>query len=495
MRMHSLVLLCVLSSGAAAAQSMEGMHHDHGAMQMQQPVHVEEKQDSAALSYPMQQVQEPEALDFRTGEALPAPELLKDIMNKPAMTLAEWLDLAEAHQPSLIEARAAVTRSEQQARQLALPPNPVVGYSGEHIRGGSYHGGEQGAFLSQEIVMGRKLALRRDVARAEGKANDVGVEVQRARVHNDVAQRFFDTLSAQMSVTLHDRMLKRAEDAQANAHELMRVGQADAADVLKAEIQAEQAKMEFVEAQRIFLASFGRLAATAGMPAMSAQPLDGKLTEPPQMDVQNLLQTSVDDSPAVKQAMASVATAEAQMKSAKRESVPDIKLSAGEWYSGERLDGTSKAAGWMGFAQAGVQLPLWNRNQGNVGAAKAELSRAQASVVRTQLWTRERAEPIAQQYEQAKFAAERYRTQMLPRARRAYELEVMKYQQMGQAYPKVLEAQAMVYELQLGYVKALHDEWSAAIALENFTLDGALEKPSSIGSDDAMRNLPTGAGN
>jgi len=486
MKMHSLVLICVLCSGAAAAQSMEGMHHDHGAMQMQQ--RASPNNAKQGIEYPVQQVQEPEALEIRTGEDLPVPELLKDVAGKPAMTLAQWLDLAEAHQPSLLEARTAVTRSEQQARQLALPPDPVVGYSGEHIRGGNYHGGEQGAFLSQEIVLGRKLALRRDVARAEGKANEVGVEVQRARVHNDVAQRFFDALSAQVSVTIHDRMLKRAEDAQVNAHELMRVGQADAADVLKAEIQAEQAKMEFVEAQRIFLASFVRLAATAGIPAMGAQPLDGKLTEPPQMDVQDALQKSVGDSPAVKQSLASVAMAEAQVKSAKREAVPDLKITAGEWYSGERLDGTNKAAGWMGFAQAGVQLPLWNRNQGNVGAA-------QASVVRTQMWTRERAEPIAQQYEQARFTAERYRKQMLPRARRAYELEVMKYQQMGQAYPKVLDAQAMLYELQLGYVKALHDEWSAAIALENFTLDGALEKPLTVGSDDGMRNLPTSAGN
>lgn len=486
---HRLVLVCVLCSSAAAAQSMESMHHDHAAVQAQPPA------DASSIAHPMQTVQEPEALTLRTGENLPAPELLNEIANKPAMTLAQWLDLAEAHQPSLIEARAAVARSEQQARQLALPPDPVVGYSGEHIRGGSYHGGEQGVFLSQEIVMGRKLALRRNVARAEGKANEVGVEVQRARVHNDVAQRFFDALSAQMSVTIHDRMLKRAEDAQTNAHELMRVGQADAADVLKAEIQAEQSKMDFVEAQRMFLASFARLAATAGVPAMSAQGLDGTLTEPPQIDVQEILHTTVADSPAVKQSQASVAVAEAQVKSAERESIPDVKVTAGEWYSGERLDGINKATGWMGFAQAGVQLPLWNRNQGNVGAAKADLSRAQAAVVRTQLWTRERAEPIAQQYEQSRFAAERYRTQMLPRARRAYELEVMKYQQMGQAYPKVLDAQAMLYELQLGYVKALHDEWSAAIGLENFTLDGALEKPSSVGSEDGMRNLPTSAGN
>lgn len=474
--MRLLALSSVVLAASAAGQAM-----DHHGMTMPQASPQKVEDASGSMSYPVNTVQEPEALELRTGEMLPAPELLTDVMKRPAMTLQEWLEFAEAHQPSLLEARAAVAHSEQQARQAALPPNPTIGYSGEHIRGGSYHGGEEGAFFQQEVVLGRKLALRRDALRAEGRANEMGVEVQRARVRNDVAQRFFDTLRAQTEVTLRDRMLQRSLDAETNAHELMRVGQADAADVLKAEISAEQAKIEFSEAQRVFLASFAQLAATAGKPGMDAQPVGGKLTEPPVLDVALLAGATTEDSPAVQQAQAAVAVAEARVQAAKREAMPNLTVTAGEWYSGERLDGTNKAAGWMGFAQAGVQVPLWNRNQGGVGAAKAEVSRAQASVVRTQLNTRARVATVAQQYEQARFTADRYRTQMLPRARRAYELEVMKYQQMGQTYAKVLDAQGMLYSLQLGYVKALQAQWSAAISLQNFALDGALDSPSIAG--------------
>jgi len=507
---RSLFLACVLSA-SAVAQSMP-MQHDHSAMQHTDPaadmpgmqhdhVSMETQKDSQdmssmqqkptnadvqSLTYPMNEVQELEALEMRTGSHLPAPELLRDVMQRKTMSLADWLDLAEEHHPSLIEARAAVARSEQQARQLALPPNPIVGYSGEHIRGGNYHGGEQGGFLSQEIVLGRKLALRRDVKRAEGHANEYAVEIQRARIHNDVAQRFFDALAGQAQVTLSQRVLGMANDAEANAHELMRVGQADAADVMKAELAAEQAKMDFVQSQRTFLAAFTQLAATAGRVEISACPLDGKLVEPPQIDVKEVVQRDVEKSPAVQQAQAAVVVADAKLKLSRREPVPNLQVTAGEWYSGERVDGTNRAAGWMGFAQVGVQLPLWNRNQGNVGAAKAELSAAHAAVIRTQLQTRERAEPLAQQYEQARFAADRYLTQMLPRARRAYELEVTKYQQMGQTYAKVLEAQAMLYQLQMGYVRALHDQWSVAIALENFALDGALSAPATVNAADAV---------
>jgi cobalt-zinc-cadmium efflux system outer membrane protein len=173
-------------------------------------------------------------------------------------------------------------------------------------------------------------------------------------------------------------------------------------------------------------------------------------------------------------------------------------VKAGEWYSGEELsDADGKKTGWMSFAEIGVNLPIWNRNQGNVAAAKVVADRAHQDFLRTQLWTKNRAEPFAQEYERARFTAERYRTEMLPRARRAYQLEVMKYQQMAQPYPKALAAQQLLFTLQLGYITALHNEWRAATELQNYTLEGALDQPMSRGSDDTTRNLPdaTGGGN
>jgi cobalt-zinc-cadmium efflux system outer membrane protein len=140
-----------------------------------------------------------------------------------AMKLTDFFELAEKNNPTLRQALNNADRSREQGHQLSLPPNPTIGYSGEHIRGGSYHGGEQGAFFQQELVLGRKLVLRRDIYRAEGKANDLAVDIQKARVHNDVAKAFFDALAAQASVVIHDRLLKAAFDTETNSHELERI--------------------------------------------------------------------------------------------------------------------------------------------------------------------------------------------------------------------------------------------------------------------------------
>ena len=459
--------------------------------------------DASSIKLPIQELQEPEAAGFHTGSDLPAPELLREVVSRQPMTVESFLEMADKNNPTLAQAQRNVDRSSQQARQVGLPPDPLVGYSGDHIRGGAYNGGEQGAFFSQVFVLGRKLALRRDVYRAEGRSNELAVEIQRARVHGDVARAFFDALTAQQSVVVHDRLLKVALDAETNSHELERIGQADASAVLMAGIASEQAKIDFVNAQRMFLASFTQLATYAGQAALTPHPLTGSLVEPPELDAEGMVVTDMQQSPFVKQAQANVAVAEARLKSARREPVPNLNVKAGEWYSGEDLGSTNIQAarstniqaGPMSFVEASVQLPLWNRNQGNIQAAQVELERAHQDVTRTQLVTRNRAEPYAQQYQTARFTAERYRTEMLPRARRAYELEVTKYQQMALAYPHVLTAQHMLFTLQLSYLQALNEEWRAAIALQNYTLMNGLDEPMSIGRDTTESNLPTGGSN
>ncbi len=450
--------------------------------------------DQGSIKVPIQELQEPEAIDFRTGGDVPAPELLGDVVQREPLTLEQFLAFADKANPTLAQAQRNVDRSAQQARQVSLPPDPILGYSGDHIRGGEYHGGEQGAFFTQEFVLGHKLALRRDIYRAEGRSNQYALEVQRARVHNDVARAFFDTLAAQQAVILHDRLLKVALDTDTNTHELARIGQVDAAAILTAEVAAEQARVEFLHAQRLYLAHFARLATYAGQHALEVHPLKGALVEPPAFDPEAYVRRDVEESPLVKRAQADEALGEARLKDARRERVPNLNVTAGEWYGGEELTRSTNHVGFESFAQAGVQLPLWNHNQGNVEASQILLDRAHRDVERTKLWTQSQTEPLAQDYQTARFTAERYRTEMLPRARRAYELEVTKYQEMSAEYPPVLAAQRMLFTLQLGYTEALNQEWRAAIALQNFALMNGLDEPISTGTDSTTINLPTAPG-
>ena len=446
-------------------------------------------------THPTMTLQEPEHAEKHTGAELPAPDLLKDVASRPAMALADFEALAEANNPTLKQSNALVRRSQEQARQAGLYPNPSAGYQGEQIRGGSYGGGEQGGFIQQTIILGGKLGLRRDIYERQSKSDQIGVEVQTSRVHNDVQQAFYDALTAQAEVKLRQRLLRLALDAVNTVHQLANVGQADAPDILQTEVESEQAKMDDEAAQREYLTTFHTLASRVGKTELPVSPLQGDLEQLPDLNAEQIADRVVSDSPTVKRAEQEVAVAQARLKDAKREVVPDLELRGGEQYNGEQVSTNPvKPAGAQSFATVGIDIPLWNRNQGNSEAAKAELERAEEEVTRERLRLRQQAEPMAQSYLSARFQADRYKTQLIPRAARAYQLYLEKYQNMAQAYPQVLVSQRTLFQLQIGYLKVLHHAWQSATSLENYTLSGALDAPISDGSPATSINPPNRGG-
>ncbi len=250
--------------------------------------------------------------------------------------------------------------------------------------------------------------------------------------------------------------------------------------------------MQFVHAQRSYLQAFASLTAIAGAEALPASPLVGDVEAPPTVDAEQQVARLTTQNPTLERAQQRVAVAQAQLKSAQREPVPNLTVKAGEWYSGEQLGSTNIPAGPMSFVEAGVNLPLWNRNQGNIEAAKVDLERAQEDVTRTRLILRWQAEEFTQDYQSACFEAERYRDELLPRARRAYQLYLMKYQQMASAYPQVLLSQQALFQLQMQYLAALGLEWSDTLSLENRMLEGGVAQSESDAPGSPTMNLPDG---
>ena len=147
-------------------------------------------------------------------------------------------------------------------------------------------------------------------------------------------------------------------------------------------------------------------------------------------------------------------------------------------YNHETLGSVPFAKGWEGTAEVAVQVPLFNRNQGNVGAARADVDRAGQEKKRIALTLRERAASAVDQYANARLMAMEYRDEMLPRAKKAYGLMVERYGQMLASYPRVLDTQRKLFELQIEYISTLESVWTNGIALQGFLLTDGLEAPA-----------------
>src|SRR5438445_7312736 len=315
------------------------------------------------------------------------------------ITLEELQQMALQNNPTFRQSAANIQASEGRKKQSGLYPNPTVGYQGEQIRGGSFRGGEQGFFVQQDIVLGGKLGLNRQIFDQELKQAETEAEEQKLRVVTNVRMSYIQALAAQQTLELRNNLSKLADDAVETSHQLANVGQADAPDVLESEVEAQQAQLAVTMAEKNQQRVWTALAAVVGNPRLPLMRLEGKLEDMPSVNADELVETIVNESPAVKIAELGVKRAVAFLVREKREPIPDLQLRGGMQQNGELLSAPNgRAVGLQGFADVGVRIPIFDRNQGNIASAKADAERARREVDRVKLLLRERAASVVQHY-------------------------------------------------------------------------------------------------
>ena len=401
------------------------------------------------------------------------------------MTLEELQQMALANNPTLGQALAGVNAAKGRAVQAGLWPNPTVGYVGEEVRGGSYGGGQHGVFIQQNVILGSKLDLDRKVRSEEGKQAVAEAEEQRLRVKNGVRIAFYQSLAAQQMLETRKTLSGIAKDAVETTQQLFNVGQADQPDLLQAQVEADEADLAVMAAEQEQERAWRVLTSVVGQPSMEPTKLEGNLEDLPQINADEVIETILRESPAVKIAQLESSRADVALKRAHKEVIPDLSVRAGYLNNHEDVGSIPpKAVGSEGFAEVGLNLRIFNHNQGNIGAAKADRERAQLEVQRVSLSLRRLAAPVLQSYSTSRSVVERYKGRTLPNAQKAYDLYLHKYHEGTAAYPQVLIAQRTLFQLQTAYINALENAWMGAAALQGLLLTDPLDLPAAPGELD-----------
>ena len=401
------------------------------------------------------------------------------------VTLDQVQKIASESNPTFRQAEAEIRAAKARREQSGLYPNPTVGYAGDEIRGGSVGGGKQGFFVQQTIVTGGKLGLSREVFGKEAKLAALEAEEQKIRVQSAVNMAFLRVLAAQELLDTRRDLAMIAQDATETQRRLMNTGQADETEVLEAEVEAQRARMSARMQENTLREEWRSLAAAIGQPELPLATVAGDLEKDwPELNEEQAVEAIAQQSPAVRMADAAETRAQSVLARAKRDPVPDVLVRGGMEYNHETLGTVPYAKGWEGIAEVSLQIPLFNRNQGNVAAANADIERAGQEKRRIALTLRERAATVVDQYANARLMAIEYRDEMLPRAKKAYGLMVDKYGQMLASYPRVLDSQRKLYELQIEYIAALENVWTNGLALQGFLLTDGLEAPARPGEVD-----------
>jgi cobalt-zinc-cadmium efflux system outer membrane protein len=432
------------------------------------------------------------------GMSQPAPQATPEPVG-PVMRLEELEQMALQNNPTLAQAEASIRAAQGRRRQSGMFPNPVVGYQGEEFAFRDFSNkAEHFFFVEQTIPLGGKLGKAKRVFAREVEQAEALSEGQRLRVLNSVRVLYYDALGAQRLVDLRRDLARLSREAVGITQELYNVGQADRPDQLEIEIESQRAEIDMLRAENEREQAWRTLAAMVGKPDLQPARLAGSLEESVNaLDEQKILAAMLGGSPEIKSAQIGVERARAALERARAQRVPDLFLRGGIGYSSEFLEGptgaTGRRTGPEANVQVGVTLPVFNRNQGGIAEAEANVAIAEREQERLQLVLRSRFSSAFREYRNAVQMAEKYRTEVIPRARKAYEMYLGNYQQMAAAYPQVIIAQRTLFQVEVEYARALVGVRQSGVNLRGFLLSGGLDAAGMSGERTEGMRLRAGS--
>ncbi len=388
------------------------------------------------------------------------------------VTLATIETLAKANNPTLVQARAQVDGTLGKALQAGLWPNPVLGYQAENIGSQGTPGEFQGGFLRQEIVTAQKRRLSREKYLARAQAAEFVAMAQQYRVVNDIRRQYWRVAGATRLIVVREQLLKNAQDRLVTADEMLNVGQATAVEVRQARVNLQRAKLELQMSANDLEQYRRELAAIVGTDIPSG-PLADALDQPAVLALawESALAYTLAESPEMREASAKLRGDHITVDRERRQPIPNIFVQGGPGY-----DFTEKQT--VVNAQVYVQVPIWDRNQGTIQQAKADLQRQQAELRRIELKLGRDLADHFKRYLTALQHVDTYRTDVLPEAEKAYQARLDAYKQRRETWPKVLDAQAELYMRQAEFVRNLVTWRESQTLIEGFLLTGGLEAPA-----------------
>ena len=290
----------------------------------------------------------------------------------PVLTLEQTLALAEASAPSLEAAQASV-RATGAGRDVAgLRPNPTINGGLEYFGGsGQYRGlrsAEATVGVALPIELGGKRSARVGVANALDEQSRVALVIAAADIRLAVTQAYIEAVAADRRVTTAREQAGIAGEAARAAGIRVRAGRASPIEQQRADVLRINADASVERAQRLSDVARGNLARRIGRPVTGALDLawfDRVQGYGPSMPV------SPGGTLALSAARAEVATADAQVRLARSQRIPDVTVSAGA----RRLDATNDMAAVVGLS---IPIPLFNNGRASLTQATAQREQADA---------------------------------------------------------------------------------------------------------------------
>jgi len=311
------------------------------------------------------------------------------ILAQPQISLSDLFRLAELTNPALAAARTGVQAQAGRVKQVGLYPNPelTLGFEEMFLANPDIH--KRRVELMQPLIIGKRRGAALDAARASLASADQQLNQARREARRRVHQLWANQLYFQEAEAALAELLDVANSSLEIARTRFDARAAPESQVTKAmlevyelEVVQQQLAQDRVRGSAEFAAFFGEVSVPLDRLAGSLDPaLD------PDHDAESAAQilqanadTLVGTHPAYRSARLQVAAAEAALRAAKAERIPDLNLSFAYGNFEPINENYIEAA-------ISLPLPLFDRNQGRVAETESRVAQTeyQARIVENNL--------------------------------------------------------------------------------------------------------------
>jgi len=368
--------------------------------------------------------------------------------------------------PALATTAYEIRRREALAVQAGLLPNPTLSLDVEDFIGPSQRkslGFQQTTLsLAQLVELGGKRAARRHLADRERDVATWDFETQRVAVLTDTTKDFLVVLALQERQLLLQDLERLAGEMLRSVASTVRAGAVSSVEEDRAQVNLDRVRLDAAQIENDLATARALLAAGWGQSQATFEVAIGDLWATPSNPDADALSVAVEESPELARWNAEIAQREAALAVERAARVPSVELSLG---------GRHHELGNKGGVVAGVTipLPLFDRNQGNVLAARQQLVRAHAEQRQADTSVRSALVATHQAFVVASRQVSTLRDQIIPRSTRVFEKTRQGYSTGLFRYVEVLDAQRTLFDARRELLDALLALHFAATDLERLT--------------------------
>ncbi len=354
------------------------------------------------------------------------------------------------------------------AIQAGLYPNPTFGFE-EDTLGTGTRPGYLGGFFNQVIKTGDKLQLQRAVAMMDLRNAELAFTRAKTDLTHNVRGGYFQVLTARENMRISRALADfSAAVYQIEVENVRKGGFATPYEAMQLRVLAWQAQANLIQARNRYTSAWKQLAASLGLPGMAPTDLAGGVDLPiPVYDHAAVLDPRPPGAHRRLNRRKHPTAGEIPAGPGQEQVVPDVTLNVVL-----QKDFTGPPFGTVASVQAGVPVPVFDRNEGGVMQAQAQVVQAsdESHRVRDDLTTR--LANAFEAYENNRVLLHLYRDKILPDQVRAYRGTYRRYMEelapapapgvtSTPAFADVVVAQQNLAQSLTTYVSTVGAMWQA----------------------------------